>query len=55
MRDGEGADLVENPDGMVVGPVEELVEGRGIIGLFVPVIDEVFAGILGVVRPRVLW
>ena len=40
---------------MVVSAVEELVEGFGIVGVEFSVVDEVFAGVLGVVRPCVLW
>lgn len=46
-------DLVEDPDGVVVSAMEELVEGIGIVGVDFSVVDEVFAEVLGVVRPGV--
>ena len=55
MRKREDEDLVEDPEGVVVSAVEELVEGFGIVGVEFSVVDEVFAGVLGVVRPCVLW
>lgn len=45
--------LVENPDGVVVSSVEELVQGLRVAGVDLSVVDEVLAGVLGVVRSRV--
>lgn len=49
----KGAHLVEDPKRVIVGPVEELVEGFGVGGVEVPIINEVLAGVFSVVRPRV--
>ena len=50
-----GGDLVEDPEGVGVGSCEEFTEGVGVGGVEVSVVDEVLSGVLGVVRPRVLW
>lgn len=46
--------LVEDPERMIVGAAEELVDGGGVFGVDFSVIDEVFAGEFGVVTPAVL-
>lgn len=51
---GGDEDLVEDPDGVVVSATEELVHGLGISGgEDFWVVDDVFAEVLGVVRPGV--
>lgn len=47
--------LVEDPDRVIVGSLEELVEGFSIGGVYLSVVDKVFAGVFGVVRSRVFW
>lgn len=46
--------LVEDPEGMNISPIEEIVESLAIADLDLSVIHEVLANVLGVVRPRVL-
>lgn len=47
--------LVENPQRVVIGAVEYLVEGFGIRGVEIPIVNKVLAGVFSVVRPRVFW
>lgn len=46
--------LVEDPEGMNISSIEEIVESLVIADLGLSVIHEVLANVLGVVRPRVL-
>lgn len=40
---------------MGVGAIEEILESIGIVGVELSVVDEVFSGVFGIVRPSVLW
>lgn len=40
---------------MIISSVEELVEGAGIVGVNFSIVDEVFAGVFGIIRSRVFW
>ena len=43
-------DLVEDPNGMVIGSVEELLQGFGVTSVDFSVIDKVLASVLRVIR-----
>lgn len=46
--------LVENPNGVIVGSVEEFLKRFGIVRIDFSVVDEILSSVFGVVRPGIL-
>lgn len=47
--------LLEDPDGVIVSSLEELIKGIWVVSVNFSVVDEVFAGVFSIVRSRVFW
>lgn len=46
-------DLIEDPEGVIIGSAKELVEGSRVVNVDLSVVNEVFAHIFSIIRPRV--